>query len=87
VNICLFRIILDNFFIYFAAMNANAFKGDRLKAIRNHWGFTRAELAKLVQFAQPASIGHLESNRHRPTPEKEAKLCEVFKVESDYFRK
>lgn len=67
--------------------HANAFKGDKLRKIRTLHGYSQRELAWHIGFLSVGgSISKYELNRDRPTPEREAKLCEFFKVSNDYFR-
>ena len=69
--------------------HANPFHGTRLKELRAKVGYSQHQLSlKLGSWAGTGSqISRYEIGKQRPSDETEQKLCEVFGVEFDYFRK
>ena len=66
--------------------HANPFKGEKLKRIRIKHLYSQTELARALKMLSRSSVGRWENNVERPNEENEMKLCEIFKVEKDYFR-
>jgi transcriptional regulator with XRE-family HTH domain len=58
---------------------------EKLRYLRRQVGLSQTELARLLSFASPSSVSHLEAGRKDPSLELVAQIASVFTVPTDYF--
>lgn len=57
---------------------------DRIKQLRNEYGYSGEELGRLIGVSK-AAIGNYESGYRKPRPEQLEALADVFNVDMDYL--
>ncbi len=58
--------------------------GQRIAAIRRHFGMSQAELAEKMRVS-PSAIGMYEQGRREPSLDGVVTLCRIFGVSADYM--